>query len=78
MKHKCLNCGYIYDEEKEALSFGNLSKEWICPGCGSPKLEFEAIEEEEGLEEDDILEGYEYKDDDEDDEDDDDFDEEDY
>jgi rubredoxin len=46
MKYKCLNCNYIYDEEKEALSFSSLGTEWICPECGAPKLDFELIEEE--------------------------------
>lgn len=64
MKYKCLNCDYIYDEEKEVLSFASLNEEWICPECGAPKLEFELIEEEENLEEGgkDILEEYENED----------------
>lgn len=46
MKYKCLNCNYVYDEEKEALSFSSLNSEWICPECGAPKLDLELIEEE--------------------------------
>lgn len=46
MRYKCLNCGYIYDEEKEFLGFNDLNAEWICPECGTPKLDFELMEQE--------------------------------
>ena len=46
MRYKCLNCGYIYDEEKEFLGFNDLNAEWICPECGMPKLDFELMEQE--------------------------------
>ena len=46
MKYKCLNCNYIYDEEKEALNFNSLSAEWICPECGASKSDFELMEQE--------------------------------
>ena len=47
MKYKCLNCSYIYNEEKEELDFNKLSSDWICPECGALKSDFESIEEEE-------------------------------
>lgn len=46
MKYHCLGCGYIYDEEKEAISFLSLDAEWICPECNAPKSEFEPGEED--------------------------------
>ncbi len=45
MKHRCLNCGYIYDDSIEEISFMELDEEWICPECGAYKSEFELIEE---------------------------------
>jgi rubredoxin len=75
MKYKCLNCNYIYDEEKEILSFAGLNEEWICPECGASKSEFELIEEDDFERGKDIFE--EVEEDEEDDEEDE-FEEEDY
>jgi len=51
MKHRCFNCGYIYDDRIEEISFIELDEEWVCPECNAYKSEFELIEEdEEGVE----------------------------
>ena len=42
-KHKCLLCGYIYDDSKESVKFENLSDDWICPICGASKSCFKEI-----------------------------------
>jgi flavin reductase (DIM6/NTAB) family NADH-FMN oxidoreductase RutF len=39
-KYKCAACGYIYDEEKEAVKFSDLPGSWVCPVCGSEKSDF--------------------------------------
>ena len=46
---QCLNCGYVYDEEAgdpdEGLAPGtrwaDIPDDWICPQCGSGKVDFE-------------------------------------
>lgn len=38
--YECAACGYIYDEEKEGVRFGDLPDDWICPLCGSEKDDF--------------------------------------
>ena len=45
MKYRCFNCGYIYDDRIEEISFIDLDEEWTCPECNVPKLEFELVEE---------------------------------
>jgi len=51
MKYRCLNCGYIYNDKKEDVSFMNLDAEWVCSECNAPKSEFELVEEYgEGME----------------------------
>ena len=40
MKYICNVCGYIYDDEKEAVKFEDLPEDWTCPLCGVPKSEF--------------------------------------
>lgn len=39
-KYECPACGYIYDEEKEGVKFGDLPDDWVCPLCGEEKSEF--------------------------------------
>lgn len=49
---QCLNCGYVYDEEAgdpdEGLAPGtrwaDIPDNWICPQCGSGKLDFDMVE----------------------------------
>jgi rubredoxin len=49
---QCLNCGYIYDEEagdaEEGFAPGtrwaDIPEDWICPQCGSSKIDFEMVE----------------------------------
>lgn len=36
----CGICGYIYDEEKEAVPFASLPESWVCPLCGADKSAF--------------------------------------
>ncbi len=51
MKHRCLVCGYEYDEEagdpandiKPGTTFKDVPEDWICPVCGAGKEEFEEV-----------------------------------
>jgi len=45
MKYICQLCGYVYDDEKEAVPFAELPDDWTCPLCGAPKSLFKAQEE---------------------------------
>ena len=45
MKYKCTACGYIYDDNVEAVKFEDLPDDWVCPLCGLGKEFFEKIEE---------------------------------
>ena len=48
----CLNCGLVYHEEDgwpdEGLPpgtrWGDVPADWICPQCGSGKIDFEMVE----------------------------------
>ena len=50
-KYQCSVCGYIYDPKngypsqgvKPGTAFEDLSNDWACPVCGSPKSKFEPI-----------------------------------
>ena len=50
-KYQCTICGYIYDPEKgdpnngvqPGTDFNSISDTWVCPVCGAPKSEFEAL-----------------------------------
>jgi rubredoxin len=50
-KWECSVCGYIYDPEigdpdsgiDPGTSFEKLPADWICPDCGAPKEEFDAL-----------------------------------
>jgi rubredoxin len=58
MKYRCLDCGYIYDEKVEEISFMKLEAKWACPECNAPKSEFEiaeGYEEEIELEDEDPI-----------------------
>lgn len=46
MKYHCLDCGYIYDDKIEEISFMSLDEKWACPECNAPKSEFEPMNEE--------------------------------
>lgn len=47
----CLNCGLLYDEAvgrpKENIPPGtaweDVPDDWICPQCGSEKIDFEIV-----------------------------------
>ena len=53
-KYKCPTCDYIYDpalgdpeaEIPPGTAFDDLPDDWVCPDCGEPKEEFEAVEEQ--------------------------------
>lgn len=35
--HVCIECGYMYDDAREAAPFASLPDSWVCPVCGAPK-----------------------------------------
>ncbi|MGD9662604.1 MAG: rubredoxin [Porticoccaceae bacterium] len=47
----CLNCGLIYNEAEgwpdDGIAPGtrweDVSEDWICPQCGSAKIDFEMV-----------------------------------
>ena len=47
----CANCDHEYDSEEGDLPHGiaagtkleDLPKDWVCPACGVPKIEFTKI-----------------------------------
>lgn len=49
----CVICGYIYDPAKgipdagipAGTRFEDVSEDWTCPECGSPKSSFEPYNE---------------------------------
>ena len=49
---KCMVCGYVYEEEQgdpdsgvaPGTAFEDLPDDWVCPGCGVPKDQFEPLE----------------------------------
>ncbi|MDE2561196.1 MAG: rubredoxin [Sphingomonadales bacterium] len=52
-KWRCLNCGFIYDEElglpgegiAPGTRFENIPEDWYCPDCGTEKQDFELMED---------------------------------
>jgi glutamate synthase domain-containing protein 2 len=42
--YKCEVCDYVYDEDKEGTKWDDLSEDWTCPVCGSPRSYFKMIE----------------------------------
>lgn len=45
MKYVCKICGYVYDDEKQAVPFKDLPDRWVCPLCGAAKSDFKPQEE---------------------------------
>lgn len=43
MDYKCDICGFVYDENKEAVKFEDLPIDWVCPICGTSKNSFSEI-----------------------------------
>jgi rubredoxin len=51
-KHRCIICGYIYDEEagdpgagiEPGTDFDQLPADWLCPVCGAGVNEFIELE----------------------------------
>ena len=49
----CLNCEFVYDEAEGMPEYDippgtrweDLDEDWICPVCGSEKVDFELVEE---------------------------------
>ena len=41
MKYVCKICGYVYDDDKQAVSFAELPDSWVCPLCGAARSDFE-------------------------------------
>ena len=41
MKYVCKICGYVYDDEQQAVPFAELPGSWVCPLCGAAKSDFE-------------------------------------
>lgn len=41
MKYVCKVCGYVYDDEQQAVPFADLPDSWVCPLCGAAKSDFE-------------------------------------
>jgi len=44
-RYECELCSFLYDEEKEKQAWIDLSDSWICPVCGSGKINFKTISE---------------------------------
>ena len=42
-KYRCKVCGWIFDEEKEGITFEELTE---CYLCSAPKSEFEKVEDD--------------------------------
>ena len=46
MKHVCVVCGYVYDDDIENKTFEELSKDWRCPVCGAHTTAFVASDDD--------------------------------
>ena len=44
MIYICDVCGFEYNEDKEAVKFEDLPKDWVCPICGAGKDSFSKAE----------------------------------
>ncbi len=38
--HKCVTCGFVYDDSTESQKFVDLPDDWTCPICGCEKEDF--------------------------------------
>jgi len=53
-KYRCGACGYVYDPAEgdadndipPGTPFEDIMNVWICPDCGGPKRDFQAVLEE--------------------------------
>ena len=43
MDYKCDICGFIYDENKEAVKFEDLPADWVCPISSTSKNSFSEV-----------------------------------
>lgn len=46
-KYMCTVCEYIHDEELTSQQWDDLSADWVCPVCDSPKSFFTKLDEKE-------------------------------
>lgn len=44
MKYVCKVCGFVYDDEKQAVPFAELPDTWVCPLCKAAKSNFKPQE----------------------------------
>ncbi len=44
-KWVCVICGYVYDDNVEAVPFSKLPEDWVCPLCSVGKDQFEKLPE---------------------------------
>ncbi|MBW2366552.1 MAG: alpha-hydroxy-acid oxidizing protein [Deltaproteobacteria bacterium] len=44
-RYRCVVCEYVYDEDNNDLPWCELSDDWPCPVCESPKKYYEVIED---------------------------------
>ena len=42
-RHKCLACGFVYDDAVELMNFEDLPDDWTCPICNAEKSDFTEI-----------------------------------
>ncbi len=61
MKYVCALCGYVYksaegDPEngvEAGTDFEDINEDWLCPLCGASKEDFDVIEEDDDIENED-------------------------
>ncbi|HEG43517.1 MAG TPA: rubredoxin [Phycisphaerales bacterium] len=52
-KYECTLCGWVYDPAigdpdngvEPGTAFEDVPEDWVCPGCGAGKEDFEVLEE---------------------------------
>ena len=42
-KYYCKTCAWIFNPDKEEISFEELPSDWVCPVCGMGKEVFESV-----------------------------------